>query len=64
MNLENLGTAGLQGWRSTIGDAVARPVSRRTGLDAEQVRAAVGFVFFCLALAYVTRTVRDVVRSA
>ncbi|HEX2103592.1 MAG TPA: hypothetical protein VHF51_08060 [Solirubrobacteraceae bacterium] len=50
-----LGTAGLQGWRAKVGDAVAKPVSRRTPLDDEQVRAAVGALFFVLAVMYVIR---------
>jgi hypothetical protein len=51
-----LGTAGLQGWRAKVGDAVAKPVARRTPLDDHQVRAAVGALFFVLALTYVIRT--------
>ena len=52
-----LGTAGLQGWRAKVGDAVAKPVSQRTPLDDEQVRAAVGVLFFVLAVMYVVRTI-------
>jgi hypothetical protein len=51
-----LGTAGLQGWRGKVGDVVAKPVSKRTPLDDEQVRAAVGALFFVLAAMYVIRT--------
>ncbi len=35
------GKAGLQGWRAKVGDAVAGPVARRSGLSDDQVRAAV-----------------------
>ena len=52
-----LGTAGLQGWRAKVGDAVAKPVSQRTPLDDEQVRAAVGVLFFVLAVMYVIRAI-------
>jgi hypothetical protein len=52
-----LGTAGLQGWRAKVGDVVAKPVSQRTPLDDEQVRAAVGALFFVLALLYVVRSI-------
>ena len=52
----DLGAAGLQGWRAKVGDAVAKPVSQRTPLDDEQVRAVVGALFFVLALLYVIRT--------
>jgi len=51
-----LGTAGLQGWRAKVGNAVAKPVSQRTPLDDDQVRAAVGALFFVLAVMYVVRT--------
>lgn len=52
-----IGTAGLQGWRRKVGDAVAEPVAQRTPLGSEQVRAAVGALFFALALMYVVKTV-------
>lgn len=51
-----IATAGLQGWRAKVGDAVAEPISKRTPLGPEQVRAAVGGLFFVLALTYVTKT--------
>lgn len=51
-----IATAGLQGWRSKVGDVVAEPLARRTPLGAEQVRAAVGALFFALALTYVVKT--------
>ena len=55
-DVTSLGQAGLQGWRAKVGDVVAKPVSQRTPLDDEQVRAAVGALFFVLALLYVVRT--------
>ena len=51
-----VGTAGLQGWRRKVGDAVAEPVAQRTPLAAEQVRAAVGALFFVLSVLYVVKT--------
>ena len=51
-----IGTAGLQGWRRKVGDVVAEPVAQRTPLGTEQVRAAVGALFFVLALMYVVKT--------
>ena len=59
-----IGTAGLQGWRGKVGDSLAGPVSKRTPLDADQVRAAVGALFFVLALLYVIRTVREAAQQA
>ena len=52
-----IGTAGLQGWRRKVGDAVAEPLAQRTPLGSEQIRAAVGALFFALSLMYVVKTV-------
>ncbi len=40
-----IGTAGLQGWRRKVGDAVAEPLAQRTPLASDQIRAAVGALF-------------------
>ena len=55
--------AGLQGWRAKVADAVSEPVSRRTPLSQDQVRALVGAAFIVLTLLYVANTVRDLVRQ-
>jgi hypothetical protein len=55
--------AGLQGWRAKVGDAVAEPLAQRTPLGSEQIRAAVGGLFFVLALIYVVRTVSVAARE-
>ena len=60
MDAISLGKAGLQGWRAKLADAVAEPVARRSGLDDDQVRAALGAVFFVLSVVYVVQTVRQV----
>lgn len=52
-----LGRAGLQGWRVKAADAVAEPVAKRTPLETDQVRAALGALFFVLALSYVIKTI-------
>ena len=57
-----LASAGLKGWRAKVGDVVAEPVAKRTPLDDDQVRAAVGALFFTLALVYVVRTLADASR--
>jgi len=51
-----IGTAGLQGWRVKAADAVAEPLARRSPLQADQVRAAMGALFFVLAVSYVIKT--------
>jgi hypothetical protein len=52
-----IGTAGLQGWRSRVGDAVAEPLAQRTPLAGDQIRAALGALFFALSVMYVVKTV-------
>ena len=56
MDAVSMGKAGLQGWRAKVGDAVAGPVARRSRLTDDQVRAAVGALFFVLSLIYVFGT--------
>ena len=50
--------AGLQGWRAKVADTVAEPISKRTPADPDQVRAAVGALFFVLAVTYVAKTAK------
>lgn len=57
-----LGQAGLAGWRAKVGNSVAGPVAGHSPLSADQVQAAVGALFFGLALIYVIGTVRRVLR--
>lgn len=56
----SMGKAGLQGWRVKAADAVAGPGSRRSPLTDEQVRAAVGALFFVLSVTYVYSTLRRI----
>lgn len=58
-----IGTAGLQGWRRKVGDAVAEPLAQRTPLGREQIRAAVGALFFALSLMYVVKTLSSAARQ-
>lgn len=55
-DVTTLGQAGLQGWRVKAADAVAPRVARRAPVEDDQVRAAVGALFFVLAVAYVVKT--------
>lgn len=54
-----VGQAGLQGWREKVADGVAEPLSKRTPLDEDQVRALIGGAFFVLSVVYVVNTVRS-----
>jgi hypothetical protein len=58
MDTVELGKAGLKGWRKKVGDAAAEPTARRTPFSADQVRAAIGALFFVLSVVYVAGTVR------
>jgi hypothetical protein len=54
-----VGQAGLQGWREKVADGVAEPLSKRTPLDEDQVRALIGGAFFVLSVMYVVKTLRS-----
>ena len=58
-----VGQAGLQGWRGKLADGVADPLSNRTPLSEDQVRALIGAAFFLLAVVYVTKTIVELVRQ-
>ena len=53
-----VGQAGLQGWREKLADGVAEPVSNRTPLQEDQVRALIGGVFFVLSVVYIVKSLR------
>jgi hypothetical protein len=59
-----VGQAGLQGWREKVADGVAEPLSKRTPLGEEQVRALIGGVFFVLSVMYVVKAVRSAAERA
>ncbi len=58
MDAISFGKAGLQGWRVKVADAVAQPLSRNSRLTDDEVRAAIGAVFFVLSVVYVAGTIR------
>ncbi len=53
----------LTGWRDKVAQGAAKPFEDRTNIEPDQVRAAVGAVFFLLSLYYVISTVVKVVRE-
>jgi len=59
-----LGQAGLQGWREKVADGIADPVAKRAPLEADQVRALLGGVFFVLSVLYVLKTISAASREA
>ena len=55
----DLGKAGLQGWREKAAHGVAKPVSSKTPLDEDQVKAAVGILFFVLSVVYIIAALKE-----
>jgi hypothetical protein len=64
MDATEIGHTALVGWREKVADGVAPPVSERTRLTDEQVRALLGAFFFALSLYYVVATVRRALTAA
>jgi len=62
MDTRTVGESALVGWRGTVGRQVADQVSRRTRLDAEQVRVAVGLAFLGLSIWYVASTIARIAK--
>ena len=58
MHPKDIGHAGLQGWRAKVADTTAPPLAKRTPLDEDTIRAAVGGLFFVLSVVYVVQTIR------
>lgn len=58
MDTVALGKQGLVGWREKVADGVAEPISSRSPLSEDQVRAIIGATFFALSVYYVVDTVR------
>ena len=64
MDAAELGQTALVGWREKVASSVARPVSERTGVGEQQLRALIGALFFALSAFYVVRTVRRALDEA
>lgn len=58
IDFTELGQLGLAGWRKRVVDRVADPVSSRTPLTSDQLRAVIGGVLFGLAVYYVLSTTK------
>ncbi len=50
--------AGLVGWRERLARKIEKPVSKRTPLTVQQVRALLGALFFVKSALYVGRSIR------
>jgi hypothetical protein len=63
-NTEQLGLAGLAGWRETVADRVAPPIAGKAPASEDQIRAIVGATFFLLSLYYVISTIARMAKTA
>jgi hypothetical protein len=64
MNATEVSRATLTGWREKAADAIAGPISNRSRISDDQVRAAVGALFFALSVSYVAGTLRRALTAA
>ena len=60
---EQIGHAGLTGWRQTLADKVAPPAAQRGPVTEDQVQAVLGATFYVLSLWYVVSTTAKIVRT-
>jgi hypothetical protein len=64
LNARELGQTALVGWREKVANGIAHPVSSRTGVGEEAVRATIGVLFFALSVYYVASTLRRALEAA
>jgi hypothetical protein len=55
--------AGLVGWRERVAKKVEKPVSKRTPLKGEHVRAILGAIFFVSSALYVGRSIARAIKN-
>ena len=60
---EQIGHAGLTGWRQTVADKVAPPTAKRGPVTEDQVQAVIGATFYVLSLWYVITTTAKIFRQ-
>ena len=62
--IEHLGHEALAGWRGTLADKVAPPASNHAPPSEDQIRAAIGVLFYALSVYYVIATTIKFVQRA
>lgn len=63
MKVQRALEAGLLGWRERLAQRLAEPLSRRTPLTADQIRAILGAAFFIKSALYLVRVVRRALKN-
>jgi len=59
---EQIGHAGLTGWRQTVANTIAPPAARGP-VTEDQVQAVIGATFYVLSLWYVVSTTAKIVKQ-
>jgi len=59
MTTQDLGRAGLQGWRGKVADTAGPLVAQRTPFSEDQVKAAIGVAFLVLSALYLARAMKE-----
>ena len=59
-----LGHEALAGWRGSLADRVAPPAAKRGPVSEDQVRGAIGGLFYVLSLYYVFTTTWKMIKQA
>jgi hypothetical protein len=62
--IEQLGQEALPGWRGSVADKVSSPASSVAPASEDQVRAAIGWLFYALSLYYVVATTIKILKRA
>jgi hypothetical protein len=60
---EQIGHAGLSGWRQTVADKVAPPAAKRGPVTEDQVQAVLGAAFYLLSVYYVVSTTAKMIKQ-
>ena len=60
---EQIGHAGLTGWRQTLADKVAPPAAQRGPVTEDQVQAVLGATFYLLSVYYVVSTTAKMIKQ-
>ena len=60
---QQLGHAGLVGWRKSLADRVALRAAKRGPVTEDQVQAVIGAAFYVLSLYYVVSTTARMVKN-
>ena len=60
---EQIGHAGLTGWRQTVADKVAPTAAKRGPVTEDQVQAVLGATFYVLSVWYVVSTTAKMIKQ-